>query len=147
MQLTMEGCFINLMSAGCPIVMDKTILVVEDQRLSRIMILNTLTKKYGLQCIAAEDGREALKLLKSNEVGLILTDLRMPVLDGLELIKVIREGAIPLKVSRDIPIVVLSAEEGAMLDDARKLQISGCFIKKEPIDSLVPKLRELLKID
>lgn len=78
---------------------------------------------------------------------MILTDLRMPVLDGLELIKVIREGAIPLKVSRDIPIVVLSAEEGAMLDDARKLQISGCFIKKEPIDSLVPKLRELLKID
>lgn len=74
------------MSAGCPIIMNKTILVVEDQRLSRIMILNTLTKKYGLQCIAAQDGREALKLLRSNEVGLILTDLRMPVLDGLELI-------------------------------------------------------------
>ena len=134
------------MSAGCPMVMDKTILVVEDEKLSRTIILHTL-KKHGLECIDAKDGAEAINLLKFMNFGLILTDLRMPVLNGLELIKAIREREIPLRVSRDIPIVVLSAEEGTMLDDACKLQISGCFIKKEPIDKLVPKLKELLKID
>lgn len=134
------------MSAGCLIVMDKTILVIEDERLSRSLILGTL-KKHGLQYKDAKNGIEALKHLRSSEFGLILTDLRMPVLDGIELIKAIREGSIPLKVSRDIPIVVLSAEEGEMVDCAKSHGISECFIKKEPIDILVPKLKQLLKIE
>jgi DNA-binding NarL/FixJ family response regulator len=48
-------------------------------------------------------------------------------------------------VSRDIPIVVLSAEEGEMVDSSISLGISGYFIKKEPIDKLIPKLKQLLE--
>ena len=141
------------MSAGCPKVMDKpikvmdkTILVVEDERMSRAIIELTL-EAHGLGCKSAIHGQEALTLLSDIEFDLILTDLRMPVLDGIDLIKAIREGSIPLKVSRGIPIVVLSAEEGDMVDTAISHGISGWFIKKEPIDILVPTLKELLKIE
>jgi CheY-like chemotaxis protein len=132
------------MSAGCPKVMEKTILVVEDEKLSRTIILATL-EAHGLHCMSAKDGQEALNLLGIMAFELILTDLRMPVLNGLELIKAIRNGEIPHRVSRDIPIVVLSAEEGEMIDSAISLGISGYFIKKEPIDKLIPKLKQLLQ--
>jgi CheY-like chemotaxis protein len=124
--------------------MDKTILVVEDEKLSRTIILATL-KAHGLHCMSAKDGQEALNLLSVMAFDLILTDLRMPVLNGLELISAIRNGEIPLRVSRDIPIVVLSAEEGEMVDSSISLGISGYFIKKEPIDKLIPKLKQLIE--
>ncbi|MGB2173154.1 MAG: response regulator, partial [Porticoccaceae bacterium] len=73
-----------------------------------------------------------------------LTDLRMPVCNGIEFIKAIREGKKIPRVSKDIPIIVLSAEEGEMVDEAIKLGVSGYFIKKEPVDILVPKLKQLL---
>jgi len=76
---------------------------------------------------------------------LILTDLRMPVLNGLELIKAIREGKASSKINQGVPIVVLSAEEGEMVNSALELGISGYFIKKEPIDKLIPKLKQLLE--
>lgn len=125
--------------------MNKTILVVEDEKLSRTIILATL-KAHGLHCISAENGREALKMLSTLECGLILTDLRMPVLNGLDLIKAIRSGENHLAINKDVPIVVLSAEEGEMIDSAVALDISGYFIKKEPIDKLVPKIKQLLEI-
>ena len=76
---------------------------------------------------------------------LILTDLRMPVLNGLELIKAVREGKTSSQINQDVPIVVLSAEEGEMVNSALELGISGYFIKKEPIDKLIPKLKQLLE--
>lgn len=123
--------------------MDKTILVVEDERLSRTIIIATL-QAHGFTCISAEDGQEALDLLNENDCDLILTDLRMPLLNGLDLIKAIREGQSSI-ANRDVPIVVLSAEEGAMVDLAITMGISGYFIKKEPIDKLIPELKKLLE--
>ena len=123
--------------------MDKTILVVEDERLSRTIIIARL-EAHGFTCISAEDGQEALDLLNENDCDLILTDLRMPLLNGLDLIKAIREGQSSI-ANRDVPIVVLSAEEGAMVDLAVTMGISGYFIKKEPIDKLIPELKKLLE--
>ena len=70
----------------------------------------------------------------------------MPILNGLELISAIRNGEREPRIRRDIPIVVLSAEKGQMIDAAVDLGISSYFIKKEPIDNLVPRLKELLDI-
>lgn len=137
--------FINLTLAGRPKVMSKTILVVEDEQFSRTIILATL-KAHGLNCISAENGLHALEVLKSNDCDMILTDLNMPHLNGLGLITAIRKGKRAPRISRDIPIVVLSAEEGEMVDSAKELGISSYFIKKEAIDNLVPKLKQLLGI-
>lgn len=134
------------MPAGCPNLMNKIILVVEDEKLSRATILATL-EAHGFNCISAKDGQEALNIISTMKCDLILTDLRMPVLNGLELIKAIRGDKKILNISHEIPIVVLSSEEGNMVDSAITLGISGYFIKKEPIDKLIPKLKKLLEVE
>lgn len=121
--------------------MKRTILVVEDERLSRIVIVAKL-ESYGLNCIAAENGQQALELLTIRHCDLILTDLKMPVVDGLELIKIVRKRE-KLIGHKPIPIVVLTAEK----DDrniTEELGINVFFMKSISIDKLVPKLKHLL---
>lgn len=144
-----QVAFTNLLLAGRPKVMDKTaltkktILVVEDEPLSRLIISKTLIN-HGFNCVEAEHGHDALdKLMHLEECHLILTDLRMPICNGLELIEYIRNGESP-NTDPNVDIVVLSAEEGKMVDKAKDLGISGHFIKKEPIDTFIPYIRKLL---
>jgi diguanylate cyclase (GGDEF)-like protein len=67
------------------------VLVVDDSK-SIAMHTIALLKRYNLECLYAEDGREALKILKENKnVRLVFTDYNMPNMDGLELVKHIRK--------------------------------------------------------
>ncbi|MDG2018010.1 MAG: response regulator [Porticoccaceae bacterium] len=122
--------------------MKKTILVVENKTLSRTIIVRIL-EFHGLHCIAAENGQQALELLTISHCDLILTDLRMPVVDGVEFIKIVRKRE-KLIGNKPIPIVVLSAERGDMVNVAKEYGISDCFVKSAPFDKLVPKLKRLL---
>ena len=122
--------------------MRRTILVVEDELLSRIVIVAIL-ESHGLKCIAAENGQQALELLTISHCDLILTDLTMPVVDGLEFIKIVRKRE-KLIGDKPIPIVVLSSAKGGMVNDAKELDISDFFVKSISIDKLVPKLWSLL---
>ena len=122
--------------------MKRTILVAEDQLLSRVVIIATL-ESHGFHCIAAENGQHALELLTINHCDLILTDLKMPIVDGVEFIKIVRQRE-KLNGKKPIPIVVLSAAKGEMVRAAKKLGISDFFIKSTSIDKLVPKLKFLL---
>ncbi|MDG2018011.1 MAG: response regulator [Porticoccaceae bacterium] len=125
--------------------MVKRVLVVDDESFSRTVIVATL-RVHGFHCIEAKHGDDALRLLNKENFtcDLILTDLRMPVCNGIEFIKKIQSGKEAPESTKDIPIIVLSAEEGAMIDEAVELGISGYFIKKEPVEVLVPKLKQLL---
>lgn len=123
--------------------MKKTILVVEDERLSRTVIVAIL-ESHGLNCIAAENGQQALELLSIKHCDLILTDLRMPIVDGISLIKNVRRREKLLGINKTIPIVVLSAETGEMVNAAIELGVSDCFVKSSPFDKLIPKLKQLL---
>ena len=131
--------------------MKKTILVVEDESLSRKLIAGTLIN-HGFACLTAENGQYALDILKNNHCDLIITDLRMPIMDGVEFIVAFREreteGSHKANINNHhkIPIVVLSAEEGEMLERALKLDIAGYFIKSSSIENLIPKLKELLHV-
>jgi CheY-like chemotaxis protein len=128
--------------------MKKTILVVEDEKLSRKLIVGTLIN-HGFECLTAENGQYALDILENNHCDLILTDLRMPIMDGVEFIGAYRERETEgghINNHHKIPIVVLSAEEGEMLERALKLDIAGYFIKSSSIETLVPKLKDLLHV-
>tara|TARA_B100000768_G_C10999180_1_gene257207 strand:+ start:88 stop:486 length:399 start_codon:yes stop_codon:yes gene_type:complete len=131
--------------------MKKTILVVEDEKLSRKLIVGTLIN-HGFECLTAENGQYALDILENNHCDLILTDLRMPIMDGIEFIGAYRkretEGGHKDNINNHhkIPIVVLSAEEGEMLECALKLDIAGYFIKSSSIENLIPKLKDLLHV-
>jgi two-component system chemotaxis response regulator CheY len=69
--------------------MSKRILTVDDSRTMREMVAMTL-RNAGFHVIQADDGVNALKVLADNEVDIIITDLNMPNMDGLQLVKALR---------------------------------------------------------
>lgn len=123
--------------------MKRTILVVEDELLSRTVIVATL-QSYGFNCIAAENGQQALELLTLNPCDLILTDLNMPIVDGVEFIRIVRQREALIGDKKPIPIVVLSAQRGEAINATVELGISEYFIKSVSFDKLVAKLQYLL---
>ncbi|WP_163325770.1 MULTISPECIES: response regulator transcription factor [Draconibacterium] len=89
----------------------KRILVAEDNRLILETVAHSLSRE-GYEIIKAVDGKDCLTKLESNEVDLLITDLYMPNLNGLEVISKLNEDNKKL-----IPVMVLSAagaEESVM---------------------------------
>ena len=82
---------------------NKRILMVEDNPLNRL-VARTVLKSYGVIVTEANNGQEAIDLLKSNSFDLILMDVQMPVMDGLQATSIIRAD-----ISLDIPIIALTA--------------------------------------
>lgn len=78
-----------------------TVLYVEDEDMMRESVV-TLLKRRFKEVLVACNGAEALDIFKKNKVDIIITDLQMPVMDGMELSKHIREIS-------STPIVVVSA--------------------------------------
>lgn len=90
--------------------MKKTILVVDDNPDMRVYVRSILNSEYNV--VEAEDGAKALDLLKNTNVDFIVSDLMMPVMDGIELSKRVKED---LSISH-IPILILTAK---VSDEAR----------------------------
>jgi two-component system, cell cycle response regulator DivK len=82
-----------------------TVLIAEDSRDTRIMLKRAMELK-GYHVIEAEDGSEALKLIPKHRPSLLIIDLNMPVVDGLETIKTVRKREAP---GEQVPIVAITA--------------------------------------
>ncbi|MFW5734470.1 MAG: response regulator, partial [Oceanidesulfovibrio sp.] len=116
------------------------LLVVEDEPINR-MTLSKLMEHEGYTVLVAAGGKEALELLARERVDLVLMDIQMPVLDGLEVTRRIRRGDVPGLDPR-IPIVALTAY--AMAGDRKSfLQADMDDYLAKPVD--VNDLRILLK--
>ena len=118
--------------------MAKTILVVDDSASIRAMVSFTL-KGAGYVVVEAVDGQDALDKAKSNnDVHLILTDLNMPRMDGLTLIKSLRS----LPRYRTAPILMLTTESSdVMKAQGRAAGATGWMVK--PFDP--KRLLEVIK--
>ncbi len=81
----------------------KRILVAEDNELNRLVIETTL-RHYHVQLDFATNGQEAIDLLKEAETDIVLMDVQMPVMDGIEATKVLRE-----EMKLTLPIIALTA--------------------------------------
>lgn len=96
----------------------KKILIVDDIELNVELLVQLLEDKYEL--ITANDGAAALALLETHHPDLILMDISLPVLDGLETTRRIKaRGEL-----RHIPIIALTSH--AMQGDAEKAHAAGC---------------------
>lgn len=82
--------------------MNETILVVDDDRSNRVT-LERLLRREGFSVLQAESGREAMEVLRERAVDLVLTDLKMPGMSGLDLLKAVRA------IDPDIEVVVMTA--------------------------------------
>jgi CheY-like chemotaxis protein len=102
--------------------MSKKILIVDDDSINR-KLLTTILAKSGYEVIEAENGVEALSKL-SPDISLILLDLKMPVMDGIEFMKVLKREK---PECLEVPIIVLttddSKKEEAKLEGAREVLI------------------------
>jgi len=66
------------------------ILIVDDE-LNMQLVLKAMLQKEGYEILTASDGLEALKILKANQVAVVVTDLKMPRLDGMGLLEKIQD--------------------------------------------------------
>lgn len=78
------------------------VLVVDDE-LNMRLVLGAMLKKEGYDVASAADGREALEILKSGRIAVVITDLKMPRIDGMELLRRITEHY------PEVPVVMITA--------------------------------------
>jgi CheY-like chemotaxis protein len=106
----------------------KTILLVEDNELNRDMLSRRLERK-GFEIMIALDGKQGVKLAESALPDLILMDMSLPIMDGWEATRLLKQN--PL--TKAIPIVGLSAH--AMAGDREKALNAGCDdYETKPVD-------------
>jgi DNA-binding response OmpR family regulator len=91
-----------------------TILIVEDDRHTRTFLADNLAAD-GFDPIAAEDGREAVRLMETRYPDLAIVDLTLPDRDGLELLKQVREAdGVASRIDPHLPLIVLSGRVGEL---------------------------------
>ena len=117
-----------------------TLLYVEDDNDTREASA-TILEDYVGKLIVAKNGKEALDLLAQYQIDLILTDILMPKINGIEMIKKIREG----KTNPQIPIVITTAHtETQYLLDAIHLRVDGYILKPIVIGDLLDTLTKVV---
>jgi two-component system chemotaxis response regulator CheY len=121
-----------------------TALVVEDSPTMRQLIVFALRRIRGLTVIEADDGVDALRKLAATKLDLILTDINMPIMDGLKLVRRVRSD----ETMKDIPIIIITTE-GAEEDRQRALALGANAYITKPIQApqVIAKVKELLKVE
>ena len=99
--------------------MAKTILIVEDNDLN-MKLFNDLLQAHGYNTVQTMDGRDAVKLAREHRPDLILMDIQLPEISGLEVTKWLKED----DDLRHIPVVAITAF--AMKGDEERIRSGGC---------------------
>jgi two-component system, chemotaxis family, chemotaxis protein CheY len=120
-----------------------TALVVEDSPTMRQLIVFALRRIRGLEVLEADDGVDALRKMAATKLDIILTDINMPIMDGLKLVKRVRSD----EALKAIPIVIITTE-GAEEDRQRALALGANAYITKPIQApqVIAKVKELLKL-
>jgi two-component system chemotaxis response regulator CheY len=120
-----------------------TALVVEDSPTMRQLIVFALNRIRGLTVLEANDGVDALRKLSAQQLDIILTDINMPIMDGLKLVRRVRSD----EALKNIPIIIITTE-GAEEDRQRALTLGANAYITKPIQApqVIAKVKELLRI-
>jgi two-component system, cell cycle response regulator DivK len=99
--------------------MSKTILIVEDNELN-MKLFNDLLQAHGYNTLQTKDGREVMEITRKSRPDLILMDIQLPEISGLEITKMLKAD----DDLRGIPVVAVTAF--AMKGDEQKIRNGGC---------------------
>lgn len=118
-------------------------LVVEDSPAMRQLIVYAVKRLKKLDVEEAQDGVEALKLLSKEKFDIMLTDINMPMMDGLKLLGLIRQD----EIHKNIPVVIITTE-GALADREKAMTLGASAYITKPIQAtqVVECVRRLLNI-
>jgi two-component system chemotaxis response regulator CheY len=120
--------------------MAKTVLSVDDSASIRQMVKLTLSGA-GYEVVQAGDGAEGLAKAQSAQVDLVVTDLNMPVMNGLGLIRELRK----LPNYKGVPIIFLTTEsDAAMKAEAKAAGATGWITKPFQQEQLVAVVKKVL---
>jgi two-component system chemotaxis response regulator CheY len=118
-------------------------LVVEDSPMMRQLLVFALSRVKNLKVTEADDGVDGLRKLATQKFDIILTDINMPIMDGLKLVKRVRTDP----VHKDTPVIIITTE-GSVEDRKRALELGANAYITKPIQApqVIAKVKELLKI-
>ena len=119
----------------------KRVLVVEDDNINQL-VTGMLLKKIGVEYDFAENGAIAIDCIKNQSYDLILMDIQMPIMDGIQATQRIRE----YDDYKTLPIIAMSA--GVMLEEKQACTLAGMngFVSKPTnIDQLTREMLRLLR--
>lgn len=121
--------------------MAKQFLVVDDSASMRQLVSFTI-KEAGFDVIVAENGKDALAKLGGQKVDMVVTDLNMPEMDGITLIKQLRS----LPAYKFTPIVMLTTEsQESKKQEGKSAGASGWIVKPFSPDKLLEVVRKFVK--
>jgi two-component system chemotaxis response regulator CheY len=120
--------------------MKKTIMAVDDSASVRMMVNFTLSAQ-GYDVVEAVNGIDALKKLDSRHVDMLITDINMPELDGINLVQKVRENP----VYKFIPIIILTTEsQKEKRIEGKAAGATGWIVKPFKPDQLIAVVRKVL---
>jgi two-component system chemotaxis response regulator CheY len=119
----------------------KKVLVVDDSPTIRQQVGQTLAQS-GFEVIEAADGIEgAEKIASDADIGMVILDVNMPRMNGLEMLEKVREGG----RHRDLPVIMLTTEgQQSLIERAKLAGAKGWIVKPFKAELLVSAVRKLI---
>jgi two-component system cell cycle response regulator len=116
-------------------------LIIEDDLSTRYLLKRLLTKNFDCEVIEAENGAVGLELLQNNAPDLILLDVSMPVMDGIETLELIRAN----QIFKHIPVIVITAmNDSKVVGTLAQKGITDYLLKPIDHDASVNRIRKLI---
>jgi two-component system chemotaxis response regulator CheY len=118
-------------------------LVVDDSPAMRKQLCYALQRVGDMDTVEAADGADAWRKLCSAAFDIVITDINMPLMDGLKLVSLVRTGGVHLRV----PIVVITTE-GAETDRKRAMSLGASAYLVKPVQAtqVVGAVKSLLRL-
>jgi two-component system chemotaxis response regulator CheY len=119
----------------------RTVLIADDSKTSQMLVKTTLQRIPDLKFLTADNGAEALTVVRNSHVDLLVTDINMPEMDGIALVRAVRET----HDQRALPILIITAKgEEAARDQGLALGANGYVLKPLSTRELTELATQLL---
>lgn len=115
------------------------ILLAEDQSMVRTALASLLRLEPGLDVTEAENGNSALLLLKTRPFDLLLSDIEMPGLSGIELAQYIQQQKLKTKV-----VIITTFGRAGYVKRAMDAGVGGFLLKDAPVEQLVQAIKQVM---
>ena len=124
--------------------MSKLKIIIADDIFTNRLLLSEIVEDLGHEYHLAENGKEAVELLKDNEIDIVLMDIEMPVMNGIEATKFIREDMDNSK--RETPVIALTVHNPKIFfDDYKDVGFSQLLTKPYSIMKITDLLESFIE--